>query len=128
MSANFSKFHLNADGEEGWKIRPALHRFTGPDLGEPHDHPWGFTSHILSGGYIEEIYHRNSGGWWIERVERFPKTAHTVQATCIHRIIALLEPECWTLVMATGDKEREPRFWRFDGQHPKSRAWNETWD
>jgi hypothetical protein len=31
-----------------------LHRFHASDAPEPHDHPWGFVSIIISGGYWEE--------------------------------------------------------------------------
>jgi hypothetical protein len=102
----------------------AIHHFHQPDLGDPHDHPWGFTSHVLIGGYVEEIFMLlPSGGWRSRYVWRLPGSAHTVNATHVHRIVRLLEPLCVTAVLA-GPVERDFRFWQF-AERIRSRAWNE---
>ena len=63
MGPHFTKVHLG-NGQ-------VLHRFSEPDTGPPHDHPWGFTSHVLSGGYIEDLYMlRPDGIATVARVER----------------------------------------------------------
>lgn len=42
MSPDFTKFHL----EGPWPFHAVMHRFTQPDHGDPHDHPWSFRSNI----------------------------------------------------------------------------------
>lgn len=117
MSPAFTKYHLS-DGR-------ALHRFRmGEPHADPHDHPWGFETEIIDGGYVEEVFHVfPDGGWRSELVTRAPGTVHEVAATHIHRIVELSARECWTVVRA-GPGERETRFWRF-GDQILSRAWHE---
>jgi len=110
ISDIFTKFHL----EGPWPFHPAMHRFTKPDPSYPHDHPWGFTSHVLHGGYVERVYYPHADGTWHSELhERLAGTSHTVTADHIHQIISLIGDECWTLVMA-GPQEREVCFWEFD--------------
>lgn len=117
MSPAFTKYHLD-DGR-------ALHRFRleEPDA-DPHDHPWSFRTEILDGGYGEEVFFiADDGSWHSELVQRDAGTSHHVAAEHIHRIVALPQRECWTLVSAA-PQHRETRFWRF-GEQVWSRLWNE---
>ncbi|WP_156680802.1 hypothetical protein [Sphingomonas profundi] len=116
MSPAFIKYHLD-DGR-------ALHRFVRPEPhAHPHDHPWSFETTILSGGYIEEVFTFNAdGGWQSAFVERQPGSRHRIEASHIHRIVALPQEECWTIVRA-GPHERKTLFWRF-GDTVQRRAWN----
>lgn len=120
LSRAFVKYHLD-DGR-------ALHRFTREEPhADPHDHPWSFETVILAGGYVEEVFHLDAGGGWrSERVHRRPGTVHHIPAAHRHRIAALPERECWTLVRA-GPHEREVHFWRFGDtvrrRHWRSRRW-----
>jgi hypothetical protein len=116
MSRAFTKYHLD-DGR-------ALHRFKAEEPhATPHDHPWGFETEILDGGYVEEVFYLDpSGGWHSELQHRIPGKTYTVDATHIHRIVELPSGECWTLVRA-GHPARETRFWRF-GDTVQSRAWH----
>lgn len=108
MSAEFTKFHVYGLGRD-----VVFHRFTAPDVGGPHDHPWAFKTTIISGGYVERVYHlTDEGGWWSQYITRLPGSTHTVQADCIHEIVQLLEPVCWTMVLPC-PWERETRFWTF---------------
>lgn len=111
MNRNFTKYHLG----RGF----ALHRFSGVDLGPPHDHPGGFTTLILE-PYIEEIYAAQLGGWTCERVLRPAGSSHAVGAPTVHRIVALPSGVGWTLVHY-GPHVQETRFYRF-GQVVESRA------
>lgn len=117
LSRAFIKYHLD-DGR-------ALHRFTrGEPHADPHDHPWGFETEILDGGYVEEVFHfAEDGGWRSEIVHRAPATRHHIAADHIHRIVELPGRDCWTLVSA-GPHERDTRFWRF-GNGIWSRSWRE---
>jgi hypothetical protein len=117
MSRAFTKYHLS-DGR-------ALHRFRhGEPHADPHDHPWSFATEILYGGYVEEVFLIDpAGGWRSEIVHRSPFTSHHIPADHIHRIIEIPQGDCWTLV-AAGPHERTVRFWRFDSEGVKWRAWN----
>lgn len=120
MSEEFTKYHLH-----GLPFPAVLHHFTAPDKGGPHDHPFGFTSFVLKGGYLERVYHPRADGTWDSYVaERVVGTSHRVSATHIHEIIDLPEGGCWTLILPQA-WEREWRFWRFDAQGWASRQWNE---
>jgi hypothetical protein len=116
MSPAFIKYHLDDGG--------ALHRFVRPEPhADPHDHPWSFETTILSGGYVEEVFtFHPDGSWRSAWVEREPGSRHWIEASHIHRIVALPLGECWTLVRA-GPHERKTMFWRF-GDTVQHRAWN----
>lgn len=118
MSPEFTKYHI-----AGLPFNAAFHHFTGADIGEPHDHPYSFQSHILKGGYIEKIYNiKEDNTWGTEIVTRKEGTSHSVEASVIHELIELPEGECWTLVIP-GPVERECRFWQFSDEGIKFRAW-----
>ena len=121
MNDRFAKLHLAVG-----RFAITLHHFTGPDIGDPHDHPYPFTTTILAGGYVEEVFHLDAGGWRSELVHRNPGSVHHIPADHRHRIVELPQRECWTLVSA-GPHEREVHFWRFgDGvmrRHWRARRW-----
>ena len=123
MSQAFTKHLLDFTG----KLSPfhmVVHHFTAPDTGNPHDHPFRFTTHILKGGYVERVYSVNvDGSWSTEDVLRAPGTTHVVEAECIHELIDLPQGECWT-VMIPEQKVREPQFWRFSAEGAFTRVWN----
>lgn len=96
-----------------WKLaewqgrRVFLHRFFRSDADTLHDHPWGFTSVILSGGYYE---HTPGRGWENGsgplRIRWYgPGRVLTRPANWIHRVVLAPGVEAWTLVI-TGVKER----------------------
>lgn len=82
-----------------------LHHIHRPDLDrDPHDHPWWFTSVVLSGSY-EELYWpektnpgrcltRQRGRWSARRINR--RGGH---------IITRLKGPLWTLVLAGRDHD-----------------------
>lgn len=120
MSDEFTKYHL---GIRGAPVPFVLHQFTGVDRDLAHDHPFSFHTHILYGGYVEEVYTIYPGGTWsMEVIERLPGTAHHVEATHIHRIIGLPQGECWTMILP-GPAVRETRFWKFTADGISSRHW-----
>lgn len=119
LRAGFEKHHLR-----GLPFSAVLHRITEPDApGNPHCHPFGFTTHILRGGYVERVYHVEGDKWTSEIIHRTPGSAHYVPATHIHEIIELPDGECWTLILP-GPWERESGFWKFD-REIQFRKWNE---
>ena len=118
MSPVFTKLHL-----EGLPFAAVLHRFSDIDRGDPHDHPWPFRSTILSGGYVEQVYHPKAG--LVETVERKPGDSFDIGAGHIHRIVDLPAGECWTLIQPLGLKEQEPGFYQFREDGVWQRRWNE---
>lgn len=122
LNDTFTKYHI-----DGLPFEAALHHFTGCNPNEdPHDHPWGFTSHVLTGGYVEEYFHIEKSGWSVHTVSRNAGTVHHLPANWIHRIVMLQYSECWTLVLPYL-KAKESGFYRFeDGGQILHRFWNET--
>ena len=116
MSRAFVKYHLDD--------HRVLHRFTRSEPhAHPHDHPWPFETTIVAGGYIEEVFELyTDGSWHSKLVSRPTGTVHLIEASHIHRLVALPEGECWTLVRA-GQQERQVRFWRF-GDVVRFCPWN----
>lgn len=113
MSDEFEKWHLG----DGW----AVHRFKGPDRGGPHDHPGPIDIEIKIGGYIERVYERDGSS---QLIARLPGDTFTIEAEHIHEIVALIDGPCVTEVRYH-PHTRETRFWRFDADGPRSRAWHE---
>ncbi len=120
LSKVFKKHHI-----DGLPFAASINEFSAPDTGDPHDHPFDFITHILSGGYIERNYQIDeSGQVLIQDIERKPGTSHYVKATSIHQIIALPTGHCVTLMMPQSGHVRETRFWRFIDGKAFFRFWN----
>ena len=115
MGSHFTKYHLGSG--------KLLHHFTAAEDEHYHDHPFNFTSTILSGGYVEEVGEVcGDGTLALVTLERLPGTTHEVNAGTIHKLTGLLSGECWTLV-EVGDWEREPGFYRAD----ENGVWHRFW-
>ncbi len=59
MSDELTKYHVI-----GLPFDAVFHHFTGADKGDPHDHPFAFRSHVISGDYEETIYRIKKDGNW----------------------------------------------------------------
>lgn len=101
-----------------------LHKFLRSDYDRAlHDHPWGFLSLILSGGYFEE--HDQTEGQKKNTVWHRPGTILWRPPKWRHRVILSEGEVAWTLV-AVGPRVRKWGFWLDSGwcwwrQHnPKS--------
>jgi hypothetical protein len=102
-----------------------LHIFDRPDLDDhPHDHPFGFRSIILAGGYTEEVYPyeeqpdgkiavRGVQLGAVRTVRRWPLTTHKVNANHVHKIAKLHGRRTITLLIR-GEKEQDWGFYVFD--------------
>lgn len=97
-----------------------MHWINEPDNGRyPHDHPWGFISWVLRGGYWEEV-------WPSERhfdlsipPLQFSHTRwsiHRMGIEAAHKIV--LATEGLATVVVTGKRRRRFRFWTPEGKIP----------
>lgn len=116
MSEAMTKFHL-----EGLPFPAVLHRFTEPDLGDPYDHPWSFRTFILKGGYREHLFSRRGR----REITRLPGETFIVPAARIHRIVELLDGECWTLIMPLPGAAGTPGFYQYREDGIYHRFWHE---
>lgn len=119
MSDHMVKFHLGR-GETGNPL--VLHRFTGPDTGPHHDHPFHCRSYILHGGYDEEVLHPDGR---IELRHHRPGDVVDIPHDHVHRIVSLPEGEALTLYEVLGPKVQESGFYEFREGRMFQRRWNE---
>jgi len=120
LSRVFKKYHI-----KGLPFSASFNEFSAPDTGDPHDHPFDFMTHILSGGYTERIYSIDDlGKVEVKDVERMPGTSHLVKATAIHQIIHLPEGHCITLMVPQSGHIRATCFYRFVDGKAYRRLWN----
>jgi hypothetical protein len=90
-----------------------LHRFYRPDLDQDqHDHPWPFVSVVLRGWYVEEL-----GGCREHRTRGAGSFAYR-PAAIPHRVIAMPEAGCWTLLWTGRDRGRDWGFYTSGGWQP----------
>jgi hypothetical protein len=105
------RYYLFLKDRENFPFNVFLHKFLKGDPDDVHDHPWGYCTFILKGGYWEWIPMLNSKG------EKYGERAHWCgpghfrirKPTSYHRIE--LEPgvTAWTLFMPL----RKVREWGF---------------
>lgn len=123
MNNVFTKWHI-----DGLPFNATLHRFSKVDMYPyPHDHPWSFTTHILKGSYIEEMYIVQGKTWRKQYKLREEENIYRIRASHIHRIIELPQGECWTLVLPQEcqHEKQESGFWDFRSDGIYYRKWNE---
>lgn len=115
MSPVFDKWHVG-----GLPCAAVFHRFSAPDNGPPHDHPWGFRSIVLVGGYVEQVFQLDGTS---ELVRHDPGDSFHIKAGHIHRIVELPQGECWTLILP-GPSERTSGFYEFREDGTYYRPWH----
>jgi hypothetical protein len=86
-----TKYTLGQMPDERWAH---LHRLAEPDHGDLHDHPCEIDSIGIENSYVEL---REEEGQLVEYL-RQAGGRHTILPETRHRIIALPEGPCWTLV------------------------------
>jgi len=120
LSRAFKKHHIH-----GLPFTASFNEFSAPDTGDPHDHPFDFITHILSGGYTERIYAINElGEVAYTDIIRETGTSHYVKATDIHQIIDLPTGHCVTLMLPQSAHIRATCFYRFIDGKAYRRLWN----
>ena len=84
------RYYLFLKDRKDFPFNIFLHKFLKSDPDDLHDHPWSYSTFILSGGYWE---YTSEGKFW-----RGPLSFIQKEATSLHRVE--LEPSvgnCWTL-------------------------------
>lgn len=120
LSRSFKKYHV-----QGLPFAASFNEFSAPDTSDPHDHPFDFITHILSGGYTERNYSINAfGEVAINNIERKPGTSHYVKAIDIHQIIDLPTGHCVTLMIPQSGHVKPTYFYRFIDGKAYRRLWN----
>lgn len=88
-----------------------LHHFHRSDIDRDlHNHPWGGTSLILTGGYDEE--RRDLDGPSVNRRRFRPGCVNVLKPDTFHRV-DLLTSDCWTLFVAS-ERVQSWGFWDRD--------------
>lgn len=130
-----------------WKLpRIYIHIFSRPDEDrELHDHPWGFLTVVLFGGYDEISHKLNDGGEPMVQPGLFPGDDKPIlipdrlrwlslrkrPATHAHKITRLHTKKVVTLVIRDNGRSREWGFWCEHRENPTSvlryvwRLWTE---
>ena len=103
LGPHMTKYHFQQPGI------PAMHHMRAPDLGDPHDHPFAFSSFVLFGGYREEVFELDGSSRFIEHRKG---ESFYVPAKRIHRIVELFKGECWTITLPE-QFEQEWGFYQF---------------
>lgn len=119
MSDAMCKWHLGP-GETGNAM--VLHRFTAPDTGPHHSHPFDCRSYILHGGYDEEVLHPDGR---IEVRSHRAGDVVSIPHDHVHRIVHLPEGEAITLYEVLGPKVQEPGFFEARPDGVWHRLWHE---
>lgn len=95
-----------------------------------HDHPWGFVSIVLWGGYYEEIEvpdpFMDDGVPWRVQVWRRVGSIAVRRAKHKHRVILRRDRPAWTLILR-GRRVREWGFWTECGWQQWRRYLAKAW-
>lgn len=122
MNEHFTKFHI-----EGLGFQATIHRFSTVDpYPFPHDHPYNFTTYILKGSYIEEVYniYPDKTGFDKTTIVHKAQTCSYISANHIHKIISLPEGECVTIIVPEKGIN-VPGFYNFTPNGIFYRKWHE---
>lgn len=125
MAEFFTKYHI-----EGLPLDAVLHEFSAADTGEPHDHPWPFTSYVVSGWYRETVYWRSESrdGIFRNREATYTRNENDcfdVPFERVHRITEISPGGVVTLIKPLPiEKPRTPGFYQFREDGVYRRDWN----
>ena len=99
------RYYLFLKDRDSFPFNIFIHKFLKSDPDDLHDHPWGFRTFILKGGYWE---HTDSGKFW-----RAPGFTQSVGPNYKHRVELDAKTTCWTLFIPYR-RVREWGFYRDD--------------
>lgn len=126
MNPAFSKIHLNMDGQLPIPFHPVYHHLTGPDTGDPHDHPFDIKVFVRRGWYVERKFSITRFGRLNEvNIVRRENEVFTIPAGRVHSIVEVSPGGCWT-DCEYGEKVQEPSFYRFKDGEVFKRTWNSS--
>ena len=105
------RYYLFLKDRKRFPFNVFLHKFLKSDPDDVHDHPWGYFTLILKGGYYEWIPQFDASGKKIGEMARWCGPGHfrVCSANSFHRIELDPSVECWTLFMP-GPQKREWGF------------------
>ena len=95
------RYYLFLKERDNFPFNIFIHKFLKSDPDDLHDHPWGFRTVILKGGYWE---HTEEGKFWRE-----PGFTQSVRPMHKHRVELKPNCTCWTLFIPY----RRVREWGF---------------
>ena len=95
------RYYLFLKDRKNFPFNVFLHKFLKSDPDDVHDHPWGYFTLILKGGYYEWIPVFGEDGKKIGEIARWcgPGSFRWAGANSFHRIELDPSVECWTLFM-----------------------------
>tara|TARA_B100000212_G_C27184180_1_gene451665 strand:- start:24 stop:725 length:702 start_codon:yes stop_codon:yes gene_type:complete len=105
------------DRNETFPFNIFIHHILKSDNDELHDHPWGYFTFILSGGYYEHLKLTEAGSdeEKIVKVWRGPGFYQSVSSSWVHRLeLDKTKGETWTLFIPF-KKEKDWGFYTKDG-------------
>ena len=105
------RYYLFLKDRKKFPFNVFLHRFLKGDPDDVHDHPWGYFTIILKGGYYEWTPEFDHRGIKIGETRHWRGPGHfrVCSSTSYHRIELAEGVECWTLFMP-GPKQRDWGF------------------
>lgn len=102
---------LFKDRSESFPFNIFIHKFLKGDDDELHDHPWGYFTFILAGGYNEVLLNKNGENTTHWRGPGFFQSVKQTHAHAIHLDDSEGAGECWTLFIPYR-REKEWGFWK----------------
>lgn len=95
------RYYLFLKDRKRFPFNIFLHKFLKGDPGDVHDHPWGYATLILKGGYYEWVPEFNSKGQKIGEIRHWRGPGHfrICGANSYHRVELVPGVNAWTLFM-----------------------------
>ena len=116
MSDAFIKYHV-----EGLPFGAVFHSINA-DYGDFHDHPWGFWSTVLNGGYVETVLDKATGR--VFDITRRTNDTFFNTMDHVHRI-GRADEDTWTIIRPQPQHGTQTSgFWRQDDQ---GGLWHRFW-
>ena len=105
------RYYLFLKDRKNFPFNVFLHKFLKSDPDDVHDHPWGYFTLILKGGYYEWIPVFGEDGKKIGEMAKWRGPGHFrfCSANSFHRIELDPSVTCWTLFMP-GPQQRDWGF------------------
>jgi hypothetical protein len=105
------RYYLFLRDRQGFPFNIFLHHFLKSDPDDVHDHPWGYMTWVIKGGYYEWEPTFDAQGNMTGELSHWRGVGHIRfrSATSYHRIELAPETDCWTIFIP-GTQRREWGF------------------